>query len=73
MAGRGRDSMKGSTQIPFSEGIWNPRQTQNGWAEVLLNCSRKVGGMQWGQEEINDRQRMVGDETDKQQLNKHWN
>ena len=27
--------------------------------------------MQWGQEEINDRGRMVGDETDKRHLNKH--
>lgn len=27
--------------------------------------------MRWGQEEINGRRRMVGDETDKQHLNKH--
>ena len=27
--------------------------------------------MQWGQAETNDRQRTVGDETDKQHLNKH--
>lgn len=38
---------------------------------AALLLFKGVEGIQQGQEEINDRRRQVGDETDKQHLDKH--